>query len=125
MAKNTIAYYTKSGRVSSNNVLNSTPVTIFAAGTEGSKILAINAVNINNVTILTLRVDDGNGNISVIAVLPGLILETNGDVFDYIPLPLTGSGSKYMNLEAGSTITASLSGAGAITAVVSVYGEDY
>ena len=125
MAKNTIAYYTKSGRVSSNNVLNSTPVTIFAAGTEGSKILAINAVNINNVTTLTLRVDDGNGNISVIAVLPGLVLESNGDVFNYIPLPLTGSGSKYMNLEAGSTITAAITGNAPITAVVSVYGEDY
>jgi|688.fasta_scaffold63336_4 hypothetical protein len=125
MAKNTIAYYTKSGRVSSNNVPNSTPVTIFAAGPEGSKILAINAVAINNVSTLTLRVDDGDGNISVLAVLPGLILESNGDVFDYIPLPLTGSGSKYMNLEAGSTITAGVSGSSPITATVSVYGEDY
>ena len=124
MAKNTIAYYTKSGRVSSNNVLNSTPVTIFAAGTEGSKILAINVVSENNVNNLTIRVDDGS-NISVIAVLPGVVIAANGDVFNFIPLPLTGSGSKYMNLEAGSTITASISGTSPLSATVSVYGEDY
>jgi len=125
MAKNTIAYYTKSGRVSSNNVINTTPVTVFAAGTEGSKILAINVVSSTNVNILTIRVDDGNGNVTVIAILPGLVIEANGDVFNFIALPLTGSGSKYMNLEAGSTITASIGGNSPLSATVSVYGEDY
>lgn len=126
MAKNTIAYYTKSGRVTTANATHSGPtVTVFTAGAEGSKILGIDLITYGFTTTGTILVyfNDGVDN-TILRLFSSDIAST--DIFSYMSLPKTSAGSKYMNIEAGTTIKiAVVVGSGAGSAQISVYGEDY
>ena len=39
--------------------------------------------------------------------------------------PKTAGGSKYFNMEPGSTLSVAFSGAGGVSGNIAVYGEDY
>ena len=124
MAKNTIAYYTKAGRTNSATVNSSgSAVTVFTAGTDGSKILAINLTSytFGSTGFINLIVNDGSDNIIFAISSDDLVSK---DLLSYINLPKTSSGDKYINIEATTTIKIDLTG-GTGSIGVSVYGEDY
>jgi hypothetical protein len=126
MAKNTIAYYTKSGKISTAAAgVGGLRNTLFTAGPEGSKILAISVINftLSLGGTLTIYVNDGISD-NAIVTLTSAELISSGDIFTYLPLPKTGAGSKYININAGCLISAAVTGSPA-SALIFVYGEDY
>jgi hypothetical protein len=130
MAKNTIAYYTKSGRVKSTYcdapfVVTPTTFTLFTAGTEGSKILSIQVLNntFTSGTILRFYTNDGADNL--IAELSGTEITADNNVFSYINLPTNSNGDKYMNIEAGITIKLITPASAPNDATIFIYAEDY
>jgi hypothetical protein len=130
MAKNTIAYYTKSGRVKSTFcdaplVITPTTFTLFTAGTEGSKILSIQVLNNSFGSSTTLRFYTNDGSDNLIAEVTGTEITANSDIFSYISLPVNSNGEKYMNIEAGVTIKLITPPSNANDATIFIYAEDY
>jgi hypothetical protein len=126
MAKNTIAYYTKSGRFTTVNISHSAPITtIFTAGLEGSKILSISIIDntFASTGTVTLYFDDGISN-KLIRITDSEIT-ANNNVMSYMDLPVNSNGDKYINIESGCTIKTDVNGGGVDNVTFCVYGEDY
>lgn len=129
MAKNTIAFYTKSGRFKTTLLAYNDPITtLFTAGTNGSKILKIDCITTDfsdTGGYLEFIFNDGTNN-NIIVKMNVSELSTNSDIMSYIGLPVNSNGDKYMNIEAGCTIKIDWSNSTIYDPLTfCVYGEDY
>jgi hypothetical protein len=116
MAKNTIAYYPKEGKLISTTITGTTPVTIFTPGTEGAKVSKIYISKVTSTpTAVTVYVNNGVSDEEII-----YLSTTPVDGTDLLALvPLDGG----FNLESGSILKASTTVADTIQVVV--YAENY
>jgi len=123
MAKNTIAYYTKSGRAESVTIPGGGgSTTVFTAGAEGTKILGIYISNHNSSGASSMEVEVNNG-VTTYNILTKANAATGDDLLDATKLPKNSNGIRYFNIESGSTIK--IRNNAVSSAEVVVYGEDY
>lgn len=118
MAKNTIAYYTQAGKTKTTSLTSGVQATLFTAGSNGSKVLMITCL-LASAGNLTLTVFDGTTDHNIYtAVAPTL----NLDLLAATNLPELPTGLKYINLESGWSLKATVTVA---ASQVAVYAEDY
>lgn len=126
MAKNTIAYYTKSGRTKASNLTISTPgsvsVTLFTAGTEGSKVLQIRETLVTIAALGKYYLNDGVTD--HLLSLTSVTTTSGTDVLDATLFPKAPNGMRYINLETGWSIKFT-SNTNPCNTDFLVYGEDF
>lgn len=116
MAKNTTAYYTKSGRFSgTGNIISAT--TLFTPGADGSKVLNFYITSLSGGYSANVVIN------SVIYIIPAASLVANVplDILTYLNMPVNGNNQRYINLEPSALIV--ISSSGFITGTI--YAEDY
>lgn len=123
MAKNEVIYRTLSSNIKTTSVLSSTPVQIFSAGANGSKILSMYFLVGSSAESCTITYNNGTDQV----LLSG-ISSSNSAIVDVLaaitPLPKTGAGQPYFNVNSGDVIKLTNNTATANATIV-VVAEDY